>query len=104
VADHRSFSFTPGPATKHARGVPGESCIQVAGTDPPDQLNQLADWLIEQDVESVAMESTYVYWIPIYELFRVAGNPSASGQCATASQHAGTQDRRQRLSVVAVTS
>lgn len=38
-----------------------------------DQLNQLADWLIEQKVESVAMESTYVYWIPIYELLESRG-------------------------------
>lgn len=38
-----------------------------------DQLNQLADWLIEQHVESVAMESTYVYWIPIYELLESRG-------------------------------
>lgn len=38
-----------------------------------DQLNQLTDWLIEQGVESVAMESTYVYWIPIYELLESRG-------------------------------
>src|SRR3990172_7463682 len=36
-------------------------------------LNQLADWLIEQGVESVAMESTYVYWIPVYELLESRG-------------------------------
>lgn len=33
-----------------------------------DQLNALADWLVEQGVESAAMESTSVYWIPLYEL------------------------------------
>jgi transposase len=37
------------------------------------QLNELADWLSEQGVESVAMESTYVYWIPIYELLETRG-------------------------------
>ena len=36
-------------------------------------LNQLADWLIEQGVESVAMESTYIYWIPVYELLESRG-------------------------------
>ena len=36
-------------------------------------LNELADWLIEQGVESVAMESTYVYWIPVYELLESRG-------------------------------
>ena len=37
------------------------------------QLNELAAWLIEQGVESVAMESTHVYWIPIYELLESKG-------------------------------
>lgn len=37
------------------------------------QLNELADWLAGQGVESVAMESTYVYWIPIYELLESRG-------------------------------
>jgi len=38
-----------------------------------DQLNALADWLAEQGVESLAMESTSVYWIPIYELLESRG-------------------------------
>jgi len=38
-----------------------------------DQLNKLAGWLQEQKVESVAMESTSVYWIPIYELLESRG-------------------------------
>jgi transposase len=37
------------------------------------ELNQLADWLVEQRVESVAMESTSVYWIPLYELLESHG-------------------------------
>ena len=32
------------------------------------QLEELAAWLIDQKVESVAMESTHVYWIPLFEL------------------------------------
>lgn len=32
------------------------------------QLELLAEWLLEQGVESVAMESTGVYWIPLYEI------------------------------------
>ncbi len=36
-------------------------------------LHQLADWLIEQGVESLAMESTHVYWIPVYELLESRG-------------------------------
>src|SRR5262249_44885291 len=37
------------------------------------ELNQLANWLLEQRVKSVAMESTYIYWIPIYELLESRG-------------------------------
>lgn len=37
------------------------------------QLQELADWLIEQGVKSVAMESTHVYWIPLYELLESRG-------------------------------
>ena len=46
--------------------------VRVFSTTTPS-LNQMADWLIEQGVESVAMESTYVYWIPIYELLESRG-------------------------------
>ncbi|NJK42483.1 MAG: IS110 family transposase [Aquincola sp.] len=50
----------------------GKPNVRVFGTTT-DQLNELADWLVEQGVESVAMESTYVYWIPIYELLESRG-------------------------------
>lgn len=50
----------------------GNPNVRVFGTTTP-QLNELADWLLEQDVESVAMESTGVYWIPVYELLESRG-------------------------------
>ncbi len=50
----------------------GTPNVRVFGTTT-DQLNELADWLSEQGVESVAMESTSVYWIPIYELLESRG-------------------------------
>ncbi len=50
----------------------GKANVRVFGTTT-DQLSELADWLAEQGVESVAMESTYVYWIPIYELIESRG-------------------------------
>lgn len=50
----------------------GKPNVRVFGTTT-DQLNEVADWLAEQNVESVAMESTYVYWIPIYELLESKG-------------------------------
>jgi transposase len=37
------------------------------------QLRDMAAWLLEQGVESVAMESTYLYWIPVYEVLEAAG-------------------------------
>jgi transposase len=50
----------------------GKPNVRVFGTTT-EQLNALADWLVEQDVESAAMESTYVYWIPIYEILESRG-------------------------------
>jgi transposase len=38
-----------------------------------DDLNGLADWLTECGVDVVAMESTGVYWIPLYELLESRG-------------------------------
>lgn len=37
------------------------------------ELQQLAEWLKAEGVESVAMESTSVYWIPLYELLESRG-------------------------------
>jgi transposase len=37
------------------------------------QLKELVEWLRHQGVESVAMESTSVYWIPIYEMLESSG-------------------------------
>lgn len=50
----------------------GEPNVRVFGTTTP-QLEELADWLLAQGVESVAMESTHVYWIPLYELLESKG-------------------------------
>jgi transposase len=50
----------------------GAPNVRVFGTTT-FQLQELAAWLAEQHVESVAMESTYVYWIPIYELLESQG-------------------------------
>lgn len=37
------------------------------------ELNEMADWLAECGVKIVAMESTGVYWIPVYELLERRG-------------------------------
>lgn len=46
--------------------------VRVFRTTTP-QLAELAAWLKSQGVESVAMESTHVYWIPVYELLESQG-------------------------------
>lgn len=50
----------------------GSPNVRVFQTTTP-QLQELVDWLLEQGIESVAMESTSVYWIPLYELLEVHG-------------------------------
>ena len=50
----------------------GERNVKVFDTSTP-QLNALADWLRAQGVVSVAMESTGVYWIPLYEILEARG-------------------------------
>ena len=46
--------------------------VRMFGTFTPD-LNALADWLIACGVETVAMESTGVYWIPVFEILEARG-------------------------------
>jgi len=46
--------------------------IQCAASAPGD-LHRLADWFAECGVKTVVMESTGVYWIPIFELLDERG-------------------------------
>ena len=38
-----------------------------------DDLNAMADWLLACRVDTVALESTGVYWIPVYEVLEQRG-------------------------------
>jgi len=38
-----------------------------------EDLQQLADWLIACGITTVAMESTGVYWIPVYDILQSRG-------------------------------
>src|ERR1700692_550275 len=49
-----------------------ENPVRVFATFTED-LNRLADWLEQCGVRTVAMESTGVYWIPLYELLDKRG-------------------------------
>ena len=42
----------------------------------PSQLRLLADWLTEQDVEEVVMESTAQYWRPVWDALERAWQPT----------------------------
>lgn len=46
--------------------------VRVFGATTPE-LMKMAAWLRKLGVESIAMESTYVYWIPVYEVLEEAG-------------------------------
>jgi transposase len=57
------------------------AAVAAHSTDAPvrefgamtDDLNALADWLIACGVDVVALESTGVYWIPVYEVLEQRG-------------------------------
>jgi len=46
--------------------------VQVFGTFTPD-LHRLAEWLVANRVNTVALESTGVYWIPAFEVLEARG-------------------------------
>lgn len=50
----------------------GTPNVERFGTTTPE-LFRLADWLKEQGVKTVAMESTGVYWIPLFEILDSRG-------------------------------
>ena len=50
----------------------GTPNVQRFGTTTPE-LIRIADWLKDQGVVTVAMESTGVYWIPLYEILESRG-------------------------------
>jgi len=62
-------------ATSHFVAVP-EGCDEKTVREFKSfttGLNELADWLKQCGVTTVAMESTGVYWIPVYELLEERG-------------------------------
>jgi transposase len=52
-------------------GISGD-CVRAFQSFTSD-LHALADWLEDSGIETVAMESTGVYWIPLYELLESRG-------------------------------
>src|SRR5262245_53118611 len=60
----------PPPAADHPANLP--SHVRSFGTCTAD-LIALADWLTQCGVTSIAMESTGIYWIPLFELLESRG-------------------------------
>ena len=62
-------------ATEHYVAVSEDCCVENVKcfrTFTTD-LEALADWLAKNNIEKVAMESTGVYWIPVFEILESRG-------------------------------
>jgi len=59
----------------HFVAVPEGSCEQPVRefTSFTDDLHRMADWLLACGVSTVAMESTGIYWIPVFEILESRG-------------------------------
>ena len=62
-------------ATFHVVAVGEDRCEPPVRSFPTftSDLRELADWLSEAGIKTVAMESTGVYWIPVYEILEARG-------------------------------
>lgn len=72
--DRRAAGIDVG-STFHVVAVPAELDPDPVRTfrSFTGELNQLADWLVSLDIATVAMESTGVYWIPVFEILEARG-------------------------------
>ena len=62
-------------ASSHWVAVPGhctDASVREFGA-MTDDLHAMAEWLLACGVDVVALESTGVYWIPVYELLESRG-------------------------------
>ena len=78
-----------------------ENPVRVFATFTED-LEQLADWLLHCSVTTVAMESTGVYWIPLYDILEQRGIRPLFSQRAPHEKRAGTTHRLARVSMAAI--
>jgi len=80
-------------ATMHTAAVRADRTpepVRSFGTFTTD-LHRLVDWFAECGVETVVMESTSVYWIPIFELLDARGLCCFRRQCARCQARTRTQ-------------
>ena len=67
-------------------------------------LHKMADWLDGVGIKTVAMESTGVYWIPVFEILEARGFEVLPCERARREECARQEDRRQRCPVAAAAS
>ncbi len=62
-------------ASSHFVAVPADRDEQPVREFPSftEDLEKLADWLTACGIDTVAMESTGIYWIPLFELLESRG-------------------------------
>ena len=68
------------PGSTSVRPVTGWRCRRILAEESvrefgamTDDLNAMAEWLLACGVDTVALESTGVYWIPVYEVLEQRG-------------------------------
>ena len=79
--DHTMPTVHPNAAAIDVGATMHTAAVRVDGTPEPVRsfgtftadLHRLVDWFTECGVETVVMESTSVYWIPIFELLDARG-------------------------------
>ena len=92
-------------ATEIFVAVPADRDVESVRSFPTftEDLHTLADWLQQCRVDTVAMESTGVYWIPLFQILEARGIEVHLVNAAC-SQRAGTQIRCSRLPVASVSA
>lgn len=84
---HPNAAATDVGATMHMAAVNADRTpepVRSFGTFTTD-LHRLVDWFAECGVDTVVMESTSVYWIPIFELSTLAALQCSLSMRATPS-------------------
>ena len=72
---HRNAAGIDIGSREHWVAVPAgrdENPVRPFGSHTGD-LHRLTDWLVNCGIDTVAMESTSVYWIPLYEILEAQG-------------------------------
>lgn len=72
---HRHAAGLDVGSTFHVVAVPEDADDEPVRTFKSftGDLNRLADWLAQVGITTIAMESTSVYWIPVYEILEARG-------------------------------